>query len=310
MLVQNKYFIIPVVNVDGVSLIESHWLKTGNYLEKRKNMNPKYKEICKGSAEYGVDLNRNYGVFWSKPGGNSADPCADNFRGEHPFSEPETRAIRDFLYAHKHEIKFVYNFHAYANMWLWPYNGQTENTIGLTNPEVLSIFKEFMNETNFPKHILTGNAFDSLGYISSGEQSDWILGELGIPSICPEIGSSDMFAYNFTLPYRKNLVDILLQNIDWMEHTYKIIGNHFRVEPLSYHLSSSLNRTGGPANFLVTIQLKVSNLGLSDQILQDFEIVLKSHHQGPDHVIKVRGLKARSHQIVSYTLPVPQEAAL
>jgi hypothetical protein len=71
----------------------------------------------------GVDLNRNYGVSWDKPGGSSQDHCAENYRGPFPFSEPETRAIRDFLISHRHSIKFVYNFHAYGNMYLWPYNG-------------------------------------------------------------------------------------------------------------------------------------------------------------------------------------------
>lgn len=167
-----------------------------------------------------------------------------------------------------------------------------------------------MSEAKFPNNVMTGNAFNSLGYISSGEQSDWILGELGIPSICPEIGSSDMFAYNFTLPYRKNLVDILLQNIDWMEHTYKKLGNQFKVEPISYHLTNNLNTKGGLST-LMTIQLKVSNLGLSNQILDEFDIKLKSASPNfKDHHIKVHGLKARSHQIVSYSLPVPQEIAL
>lgn len=259
-------------------------------------MNPKYKNACPHKEEYGVDLNRNYGVYWDKPGGNSEDPCAENFRGEHPFSEPETIAIRDFLYAHKHEIKFVYNFHAYANMWLWPYNGDEEhNTISQRNPEILDVFQEFMNETVFPENVMSGNAFNSLGYISSGEQSDWILGELGIPSICPEIGSNDMFAYNFTLPYRKNLVDVLLQNIQWMEHTYNKIGNQFHVAPLHYQVHSALDKATGQMSHLVTVHLKVSNKGLSDQILKDFNIVLKSHSKEPDHIIKVHGLKARSH---------------
>lgn len=85
-------------------------------------MNPKYKEQCAGHDEYGVDINRNYGLAWATPGGSESDPCAGNFKGDYPFSEPETQAIRDFLIKNKDEIKFVFNFHSYANMWLWPYN--------------------------------------------------------------------------------------------------------------------------------------------------------------------------------------------
>ena len=101
-------------------------MQTGKFVPKRKNMNPKYQGLCKDSEgqEAGVDLNRNYGMAWSVPGGSERDPCAGNFAGDAPFSEPETRAIRDFLVQRRHEIKFVYNFHSYANMWLWPYNSQ------------------------------------------------------------------------------------------------------------------------------------------------------------------------------------------
>ena len=150
----------------------------------------------------GVDLNRNYGVDWNKEGGSSPDPCAENYRGAFPFSEPETRAIRDFLSSHRHSIKFVYNFHAFGNMYLWPYNGQSPNTLGTVNPDVLSVFNEIWEDSSFPAGTLRGNAWDSLRYTSSGEQSDWILGELGIPSICPEIGSSNYFSYDFIIPYR------------------------------------------------------------------------------------------------------------
>ena len=89
-------------------------------------------------------------MSWSKEGGSSTDPCAENYRGAHPFSEPETRAIRDFLVSHKDEIKFVYNFHAYGNMYLWPYNSESPNNIGKKNPDVLSIFDEIWNDSTFP----------------------------------------------------------------------------------------------------------------------------------------------------------------
>lgn len=41
MLLQNIYYIIPVVNVDGVALIEKEFPKSkGSILKKRKNMSP------------------------------------------------------------------------------------------------------------------------------------------------------------------------------------------------------------------------------------------------------------------------------
>jgi len=115
MLIQNVYYVVPIVNVDGVAVIEEDFKKTGKVLLKRKNMNPYGSAECMAAAgdvdghnanggddaDFGVDLNRNYGVTWAKEEGSSTNPCAGNYRGTHPFSEPETRAIRDFLIAHK-----------------------------------------------------------------------------------------------------------------------------------------------------------------------------------------------------------------
>jgi len=38
MLTQNKYYIIPTVNVDGLAHIEDQYRKTGEILHKRTNM--------------------------------------------------------------------------------------------------------------------------------------------------------------------------------------------------------------------------------------------------------------------------------
>lgn len=100
----------------------------------------------------GVDLNRNYGVDWgvgeklqvglgeANAVDECADPCSECYRGSKAFSEPETRAIRDFLVAHKDEIKFVYNFHSFGNSWIYPYNGRGENDIEKRSPGALAIF--------------------------------------------------------------------------------------------------------------------------------------------------------------------------
>lgn len=103
--------------------------------------------------------------------------------------------MRDFLVARREEIKFVYNFHSYGNMYLWPYNGSNPNDIETRSPGVLDIFMDIWNASTFPTGTIKGSAWEALHYTSSGEESDWILGELGIPSICPEIGSSDYFSF-------------------------------------------------------------------------------------------------------------------
>ena len=59
LLAQNKYLVIPTVNVDGLAYIEQQYNKTGEIPQKRTNMHIQTKE-CDATAA-GVDLNRNYG---------------------------------------------------------------------------------------------------------------------------------------------------------------------------------------------------------------------------------------------------------
>ena len=69
LLMQNVYYVIPVINVDGLNLIEQEFSKTQKILNKRKNMN-KHEDLHEAGSQFlncsdamsGVDLNRNWGV--------------------------------------------------------------------------------------------------------------------------------------------------------------------------------------------------------------------------------------------------------
>jgi hypothetical protein len=88
--------VIPSVNVDGVSFIENEYLQTGVLPEKRKNMDIRSNK-CK-KKEAGVDLNRNYDFKWGVGDYANDKECqGETFGGKTPFSEPETRAMRDLI---------------------------------------------------------------------------------------------------------------------------------------------------------------------------------------------------------------------
>src|SRR5207237_913546 len=92
----------------------------------RKNQNGANKE-CAGDHQFGgVDLNRNYPVHFGTGNpveGSSANPCDEEYRGEKPFSEPETLAIRNLI-ARYDRIVSAMNFHAYGGLWIYPANFQ------------------------------------------------------------------------------------------------------------------------------------------------------------------------------------------
>lgn len=96
-------WLVPVVNPDGRVAVEggsSMWRKN-----RRNN----------GDGTRGVDTNRNADDHWSQ---GDADSSADDFRGSAPFSEPESRAIRDLALQEKFAIAL--DIHNYGGMILWP----------------------------------------------------------------------------------------------------------------------------------------------------------------------------------------------
>lgn len=67
--------------------------------------------------QYGVDPNRNYGNGWGGPGASS-DPSSQTFRGDGPWSEPETNAFWHF--SQKRPITALITLHNVAALVLRP----------------------------------------------------------------------------------------------------------------------------------------------------------------------------------------------
>jgi murein tripeptide amidase MpaA len=130
LLRSHKLYIIPVVNMDGFAFIDKNYLSYGRYFYKRKNQNTEYEEIegmC-DPVDQGVDLNRNYPwAFGQSEIGSSDDPCSETYRGPYPFSEPETRALRDFIALKASELAIIYNFHTFGNLFLHPFSSDSYN---------------------------------------------------------------------------------------------------------------------------------------------------------------------------------------
>ena len=70
-----------------------------------------------GLVGHGVDPNRNYGAFWGG-GGSSGVPLTQTYRGPAPFSEPETRNVRELISA-RHVTTLITN-HTFSNLVLRP----------------------------------------------------------------------------------------------------------------------------------------------------------------------------------------------
>ncbi|MGY5852208.1 MAG: M14 family zinc carboxypeptidase [Candidatus Thorarchaeota archaeon] len=67
-----------------------------------------------------VDLNRNYNASWGSSG-SSGWPSDQTYRGQRPFSEPETQAMRDFAFQHR--FAMAYSLHSGINATYLPSDG-------------------------------------------------------------------------------------------------------------------------------------------------------------------------------------------
>lgn len=109
LLEKRDIYFVPMVNPDGAE----YDVETGRYRWHRKNM----RQNADGS--FGVDLNRNYGYTWSDVG-SSDDPGDDTYHGPNAFSEPESRAVRDFIVSHP-DVRIMVSYHSYGAMVLYPW---------------------------------------------------------------------------------------------------------------------------------------------------------------------------------------------
>ena len=149
-----RYKIIPVANPDGY--VYSH---IGDRLA-RKNRNS---SGCPQDEFNGVDLNRNFPVGFNNQGSHSG-VCNDTYPGTQPFSEVETRALRDAGLADIPEV--FLSVHGNAQMLLTPYAYKAS----ATKPRALNV-----SGTLYPY----GPA-SSVIYEVGGTMMDWVAEDLGV----------------------------------------------------------------------------------------------------------------------------------
>ncbi|XP_046604830.1 carboxypeptidase A4-like [Neodiprion virginianus] len=148
----------------------------------------------------GVDPNRNFGYHWGEEdsGAASTDPCHETYAGPKAFSEPETRAIADYILANRQSIRMYLTLHAYSQMWLVPW-GYTkirppdfEELANVARKATSAILK--VHGTQYQV-----GASPELLYPTSGGSDDWAKGVAGI-KYAYTVELRDRGIYGFLLP--------------------------------------------------------------------------------------------------------------
>ncbi len=186
-----QLYFIPCLNPDGYVFNQTSNPGGGGMWRKNRRNN--------GDGSFGVDLNRNYGHFWGLNDlGSSPNPGSQTYRGPEPFSEPEIRAIRDFMLARN--FVFAQNYHTYGNLLIHPW-GYSDDVAA---PDFPLYGHLFARENGYR----VGTAGQTVGYAVNGISDDWMYADAGARAFTPEVG--DVF---WPVPVQ---IEILNRQCLWM----------------------------------------------------------------------------------------------
>jgi carboxypeptidase T len=166
------------------------WAETGLYWRKNTDNNH-----CADTDWRGVDLNRNFDFQWGCCGGSSFERCSEVYRGPAAASEPETKAVQDYLRAHFPDRRepelsaaapittsgVFLDIHSYSELVLWPWgsieapapNGRALQTLG----RKFAFFNKYRPQQA------------SELYPADGTSDGFAYGELGLASYTFELGT-------------------------------------------------------------------------------------------------------------------------
>ena len=150
-------YIIPAVNPDGISIV------LGGNKQYKANAN-------------GVDLNVNFDARWGTGASNLRHKANANYIGEYPFSQSETRALRDFTLMIKPDITVSY--HSKGEEIYYEFF-QPEKDLTRDKAIATAVSK------------VTGYAVKSTPN-SAGGYKDWCIEKLKIPALTIEVGNDTL----------------------------------------------------------------------------------------------------------------------
>ncbi|CAG9788800.1 unnamed protein product [Diatraea saccharalis] len=180
------WYFLPVVNPDGYEFTH-----VGDRLWRKNRRIPFTGRACSGT-----DLNRNFGYRWGGKG-TSNNPCSDIYRGTKAFSEPETKALSDFITNSGANFTAYLTYHSYGQYLLYPWGYDNVvppdykdlNAVGNRMAEAIKSTSGYQYQVGSSSKLL---------YPASGGSDDWAKAK-GI-KYAYTVELSDTGRYGFVLP--------------------------------------------------------------------------------------------------------------
>lgn len=172
-------YYIPMLNPDGNMLINKGLeglSKSMALFVKAINNNSEDFSLFKANIN-GVDLNTNFDAKWGQGKHNKVTRGSENFIGDYPFCEPETRAIRDFTY--KIVPEATVSYHCKGQEIYWQFGQKEKN-----KKRDEKIIKDLNKKLGYK--IVTDDGSSVGGY------KDWCIKEFKIPSYTIELCNDNL----------------------------------------------------------------------------------------------------------------------
>lgn len=176
ILDQVSIWLIPMVNPDGVNIQQGNFngvnWKNRWHLWKMNQFSPTFSR-WKANGK-GVDLNRQYPAGWNELITDIDKPFFQFYKGKSPLSEPESKAVADFIKSNRPLIAAAY--HSTGQVIYWHYHtrgSQMERDRRLA--EKVSVMTGY--KLAIPRPEATGAGL-----------TDWLIDEWSIPAMTIEIG--------------------------------------------------------------------------------------------------------------------------
>ena len=215
-LSQNTLYIVPCLNPDGFEYSRKHF----SFWRKNRREN--------GDGTFGVDLNRNFSVGYRKSNNTSSNVHS----GPHPFSEPETQAIKNFVDEHKN-ITIALDYHSQGNVFFPAHKFNHESEIEGTDMNALCA------NMNYHIHKVTGrhygiNRGKPPTKLISGSGREYYYSK-GIIAIVVEVGTRNI------PDYIQNMSESVKENIPALLYAFGEAKNYGKTAPTrveNFHIDS------------------------------------------------------------------------
>ena len=172
-------YIVPMVNPDGVNLVQNG-VEAAKDPEKVKSMRMMKTSYSEWKANInGVDLNRQYPCHWDEKASNTDVPSSEMYKGTAPATEPEVQAV--IALCKDNDFLLAASFHSKGDVIYWADSG-TENAI----PAGASIAQSLADVTGYK---LMPVSEDPSVYGAGFE--NWFRQDYERPGFCVELTPSD-----------------------------------------------------------------------------------------------------------------------